>query len=197
MENFSRNDIRKKSSEAIKGKADEDYKVTWYDYYNNMSRPELLKRISYVETISNRRANKIHELKKELQSKRYEQYSEEDSITYNAALEKIGRLERDLEMYQGFLENSNKREEALQQKVTELASATLTPEESIKVIEQNIEQDKELKKANQKKQGRPVTVTDTQRAVIFELHKNGHSIRAIAKQVGKSVGTVHRILNEQ
>lgn len=197
LENFSRNDIRKKSSEAIKGKPDEDYKVTWYDYYNGMSRPELLKRISYVETISNRRATKIHELKKELQSKRYDQYSEEDSITYNAALEKIGRLENDLKMYQEFLENSNKREAELQQKVTELASATLTPEESIKVIEQNIEQDKELKKANQKKQGRPVTVTDTQRAVIFELHKNGHSIRAIAKQVGKSVGTVHRILNEQ
>ncbi|WP_418756960.1 helix-turn-helix domain-containing protein [Eubacterium ventriosum] len=34
-------------------------------------------------------------------------------------------------------------------------------------------------------------------ALIHELHKNGHSIRAIAKQIGKSVGTVHRILNEQ
>lgn len=197
LENLSRNDIRKKSSEAIKGKPDEDYKVTWYDYYNGMSRQELLKRISYVETISNRRADKIHELKKELQSKRYDQYSEEDSITYNAALQKISALEHNLELYQGFYENSEKRVEELQQKVTELASATLTPEESIKVIEQNIEQDKELKKANQKKQGRPVTVTDTQRAVIFELHKNGHSIRAIAKQVGKSVGTIHRILNEQ
>lgn len=197
LESLTMNDIRKKSSESIKGKADEDYKVTWFDYYDSMSRPEVLKRISYVETISDRRANKIKELKKELRNKRYDQYSEEDAITYNAALEKIDRLEHDLEMYQGFLENSNKREAELEQKVTELASATLSPEESIKVIEENIEQDKELKKANQKKQGRPVTVTDTQRAMIFELHKNGHSIRAIAKQVGKSVGTVHRILNGQ
>lgn len=195
LDTLSIRDIRNKATEEVDGKPFNDF--GWFDSYENMSRSELVKRVHYVETISNRRKATIQELKKELQSKRYDQYSEEDSITYNAALEKIGRLERDLKMYQGFVENSNKREAELQQKVTELASATLTPEESIKVIEQNIEQDKELKKANQKKQGRPVTVTDTQRAVIFELHKNGHSIRAIAKQVGKSVGTVHRILNEQ
>lgn len=193
LENLAIGQIREKATEEVGG----EHSYGWYDGYVNMGKADLIKRIRFAEKTSDRRANKIHELKKELQSKRYDQYSEEDSITYNAALEKIGRLERDLEMYQGFLENSNKREAELQQKVTELASTTLTPEESIKVIEQNIEQDKELKKANQKKQGRPVTVTDTQRAVIFELHKNGHSIRAIAKQVGKSVGTVHRILNEQ
>lgn len=193
LENLSIGQIREKATEEVGG----EHSYGWYDGYVNMGKADLIKRIRFAERTSDRRANKIHELKKELQSKRYDQYSEEDSITYNAALQKIGRLERDLKMYQGFVENSNKREAELQQKITELASATLTPEESIKVIEQNIEQDKELKKANQKKQGRPVTVTDTQRAVIFELHKNGHSIRAIAKQVGKSVGTVHRILNEQ
>lgn len=188
-------EIRDKATEEIDGKPFNDF--GWFDSYESMGRAELVKRVHYVETISNRRKDQIRELKKELQSKRYEQYSEEDSITYNAALEKIGRLEWEVKQYQEWLDNSNKRNDELKKQVTELASATLTPEESIKVIEQNIEQDKELKKANQKKQGRPVTVTDTQRAVIFELHKNGHSIRAIAKQVGKSVGTVHRILNEQ
>ena len=195
LDTLSIGQLRDKATEEVDGRHFIDF--GWSDSYSSMSKSELVKRVHYVETISDRRADKIRELKKELQSKRYDQYSEEDSITYNAALETIGRLERDLKMYQGFLENSNNREAELQQKITELASATLTPKESIKVIEQNIEQDKELKKANQKKQGRPVTVTDTQRAVIFELHKNGHSIRAIAKQVGKSVGTVHRILNEQ
>lgn len=188
-------EIRDKATEEVGGEP--FYDIGWSDSYRNISKSELVKRVHYVETISNRRADKIRELKKELLSNRYDQYSEEDSITYNAALQKISSLEYELEMYKTWLENSNKRKEELQQKVTELASTTLTPEESIKVIEQNIEQDKELKKANQKKQGRPVTVTDTQRAVIFELHKNGHSIRDIAKQVGKSVGTVHRILNEQ
>lgn len=197
LETLSVKDIRKKTSEEIDGTIPEDYKVTWFDYYDHMDRTDLVKRLKYVETISERRSKKITELKKELTNNRFEQYSEEDSITYNAALQKISSLEHNLEMWQEWLDNANKRNEELQKQVTELASANLTPEESIKVIEQNIEQDKELKKANQKKQGRPVTVTDTQRAVIFELHKNGHSIRAIAKQVGKSVGTVHRILNEQ
>lgn len=35
----------------------------------------------------------------------------------------------------------------------ELASASLTPEESMQIIEQNIEQSNELKKAARKKQG--------------------------------------------
>lgn len=197
LETLSVKDIRKKTSEEIDGTIPEDYKVTWFDYYDHMDRADLVKRLKYVETISERRSRKITELKKELTNNRFEQYSEEDSITYNAALQKISSLEHNLEMYQQFLENSNKRNDELQQQVTELASATLPPEETIKVVEENIKQDQELKKANQKKKGRPVTMDEHTIALIHELHKNGHSIRAIAKQIGKSVGTVHRILNEQ
>lgn len=188
-------EIRDKATEAIDGKPFNDF--GWYDSYESMSRAELVKRVHYVETISNRRKNQIRELKKELLSKRYDKYSQEDSVTYNEALSKIGRLEYETKQYQEWLDNANKRNDELQQQVTELASATLPPEETIKVVEENIKQDQELKKANQKKKGRPVTMDEHTIALIHELHKNGHSIRAIAKQIGKSVGTVHRILNEQ
>ena len=193
LETLSIGGIREKATEEVGG----EHSYGWYDGYNTMDRADLIKRLRFAEKTSDRRSKKITELKKELQSKRYEQYSEEDSITYNAALQKISSLEHNLEMYQQFLENSNRRNDELQKQVTELASATLPPEESIKVVEENIKQDKELKKANQKKKGRPVTMDEHTIALIHELHKNGHSIRDIARQIGKSVGTVHRILNEQ
>lgn len=197
LEGLTVKDVRKKTSEEIDGTIPEDYAVSWYEYYECMSRADLVKRLKYIETVSERRRRKINELKKDVNDKRFEQYSQEDSVTYNEALQRIAALESNLKMYQEFYENSEKRNDELQQKVTELASATLTPEESIKIIEDNIEQDKELKKATQKKKGRPVTIDERQRALIFELHKNGHSIREIAKQIGKSVGSVHRIINEQ
>lgn len=193
---LSKKDIKELATESITGEPRKD-EVIWYAYYDVMGKAELIKRLKYVETISDRRADQIRELKKDLRSKRYDQYSQEDSVTYNEALSRIGSLKSEVKMYQEWLGNANRRNEELTQKVTKLASATLTPEESIKVVEENIKQDQELKKANQKKKGRPVTMDEHTIALIHELHKNGHSIRAIAKQIGKSVGTVHRILNEQ
>lgn len=193
---LSKKDIKELATESITGEPRKD-EVMWYAYYDVMGKAELIKRLKYAETISDRRADQIRELKKDLRSKRYDQYSQEDSVTYNEALSRIGSLKSEVKMYQEWLGNANRRNEELTQKVTELASATLPPEESIKVVEENIKQDQELKKANQKKKGRPVTMDEHTIALIHELHKNGHSIRAIAKQIGKSVGTVHRTLNEQ
>ena len=193
---LSKKDIKELATESITGEPRKD-EVIWYAYYDVMGKAELIKRLKYVETISDRRADQIRELKKDLRSKRYDQYSQEDSVTYNEALSRIGSLKSEVKMYQEWLGNANRRNEELTQKVTKLASATLPPEESIKVVEENIKQDQELKKANQKKKGRPVTMDEHTITLIHELHKNGHSIRAIAKQIGKSVGTVHRILNEQ
>ena len=193
---LSKKDIKELATESITGEPRKD-EIIWYAYYDVMGKAELIKRLKYVETISDRRADQIRELKKDLRSKRYDQYSQEDSVTYNEALSRIGSLKSEVKMYQEWLGNANRRNEELTQKVTKLASATLPPEESIKVVEENIKQDQELKKANQKKKGRPVTMDEHTIALIHELHKNGHSIRAIAKQIGKSVGTVHRILNEQ
>lgn len=143
----------------------------------------------------------------EIQQKEYDQVIREMNVYKN-------RLERETEDHQKEKDKSQKLEkeiqnlklqlsekinenEELQKKVTEWSTAILTPEKLMEIIEHNIEQEKQLKKVDEKKPGRPVTVTDTQKKLIRELHKNGHSIRAIAKQVGKSVGTVHRILNEQ
>ena len=197
LETLSRNEIRKKTSEAVIGTPDPDYKVTFHDYYVPMTNSELIKKLHYVETISENRRTRIVELKRELQSKRYDKYSQEDAVTYLEALQKINNLQYHLSMYQDWYEKADKKNEELQQEITRLASTTLSPKESIQVIEQNIEEDKKLKKETQKKKGRPVSIDERERAVILELHRNGHSIREIAKQVGRSVGSVHKIINEQ
>ena len=78
-----------------------------------------------------------------------------------------------------------------------IETTTLPLQESVQVIEKNMEQTKDLKKATHKRKGRPCKINDRQKALIFELHKNGHSMRDIATQLGYSVGSIHRILNEE
>lgn len=192
LETLSRVEIARKASDKIIGNGN-----TWYGNYDTMEKSELVERLKYVETISDRRKCKISDLKKKVRSKKYDKYSQEDAVTYNAALEQIRRLEQQLESFSESLERSNKRNEELQQKVTELAAATLPPEESIKVVEQNIQKDNEFKKVNHKRKGRPQKTSPEQIALIRELKKNGHSVREIAKQIGCAVGTVQRYLKEQ
>jgi hypothetical protein len=57
------------------------------------------------------------------------------------------------------------------------------------IIEQNIEQLK-----TKRKPGRPAKIGDDKTSTVLELKKNGNSIRSIAKNVGISVGAVHRII---
>lgn len=176
--------------------SDVKYGEPWYVAYESKSKSELAKRLHFVETISQRRQRQIKELKKQVNDKKYAQYVQEDALTYNEALARADRAETIAEQYLEYNKDAHKKNEELQRQLTELASASLTPEESMQVIEQNIEQSNELKKAARKKQGAPRRIDDRKVALMCELHKKGHSIREISKQVGCSVGSVHRLLNE-
>lgn len=176
--------------------SDIKYKEPWYGSYTSMGEAELIKRLHFERTISQRRQRQIKELKKQVNDKKYAQYVQEDAITYNEALSKAKYAEIWLERFQEYNKVAHKKNEELQRQLTELASASLTPEESMHIIEQNIEQSNELKKAARKKQGAPRKIDDRKVALMCELHKKGYSIREISKQVGCSVGSVHRLLNE-
>lgn len=176
--------------------SDIKYKEPWYGSYTSMGEAELIKRLHFERTISQRRQRQIKELKKQVNDKKYAQYVQEDAITYNEALSKAKYAEIWLERFQEYNKVAHKKNEELQRQLTELASASLTPEESMQIIEQNIKQSNELKKAARKKQGAPRKIDDRKVALMCELHKKGHSIREISKQVGCSVGSVHRLLNE-
>lgn len=176
--------------------SDIKYKEPWYGSYTSMGEAELIKRLHFERTISQRRQRQIKELKKQVNDKKYAQYVQEDAITYNEALSKAKYAEIWLERFQEYNKVAHKKNEELQRQLTELASASLTPEESMQIIEQNIKQSNELKKAARKKQGAPRKIDDRKVALMCELHKKGYSIREISKQVGCSVGSVHRLLNE-
>lgn len=176
--------------------SDIKYKEPWYGSYTSMGEAELIKRLHFERTISQRRQRQIKELKKQVNDKKYAQYVQEDAITYNEALSKAKYAEIWLERFQEYNKVAHEKNEKLQRQLTELASASLTPEESMQIIEQNIKQSNELNKAARKKQGAPRRIDDRKVALMCELHKKGHSIREISKQVGCSVGSVHRLLNE-
>lgn len=176
--------------------SDVKYGEPWYVAYESKSKSELAKRLHFVETISQRRQRQIQELKKQVNDKKYAPYVQEDALTYNEALARADRAETIAEQYLEYNKVAHEKNEELQRQLTELASASLTPEESIQIIEQNIEQSNELKKAARKKQGAPRRIDDRKVALMCELHKKGHSIREISKQVGCSVGSVHRLLKQ-
>lgn len=176
--------------------SDVKYGEPWYVAYESKSKSELAKRLHFVETISQRRQRQIQELKKQVNDKKYGQYVQEDALTYNEALARADRAETIADQYLKYNKVAHEKNEELQRQLTELASASLTPEESMQIIEQNIEQSNELKKAARKKQGAPRKIDDRKVALMCELHKKGHSIREISKQVGCSVGSVHRLLKQ-
>lgn len=195
LEHLSTRDIRDRATEDLE--TDRFTNTKWYDSYDTVSRSELVKRIHYIETISQRRADQISELKKKLRSKKYGQYVQDDAVDYQTALQEISRLQKERNLYQGWYEQWYDRAEELQKKLNHIETTTLPLQESVQVIEKNMEQTKDLKKATHKRKGRPCKINDRQKALIFELHKNGHSMRDIATQLGYSVGSIHRILNEE
>ena len=195
LESLSTREIRDKATKELG--TDKFTNTGWYDLYDTVSRSELVKRVHYVETISQRRADQISELKKKLRSKKYDQYVQDDAVDYQMALQEISRLKKELNLYQGWYEQWYNRADELQKKLNHIENTTLPLQESVQVIEKNMEQTNDLKKATHKRKGRPCKINDRQKALIFELHKNGHSMRDIAIQLGYSVGSIHRILNEE
>ena len=196
-EDITDDELETLSTYQIKEKFNSKYTdKSWTSSYETMTRSELVKRLHYTESVSNRRSEQIKELKKEIRDKKYNQYVQEDAITYNVALQKISSLEHNIELLHNLLEQSNNRIDELQKQNTELATTTLSSDEAVGIIEQNIEQTKQLKSETRRKQGRPPKMDERTIALIHGLKNNGHSIRDIASQVGYSVGSIHRVLKK-
>lgn len=170
--------------------------IKWYYSYWNFDKSELVRKLKYSETISERRRIQIIELKKQLRNNRYEQYVQEDAITYEEALNKISRLESNLRDFQGYFETWFNRSEELEQELAKYAATTLPPEEAGEIVGKNIQENDKLKSQIKKKSGRPAKVDEHQIALIKVLHEEGYSMRKIADQIGCSVGTVHRLLQK-
>lgn len=170
--------------------------IKWYYSYWNFDKSELVRKLKYSETISERRRIQIIELKKQLRNNRYEQYVQEDAITYEEALNKISRLESNLRDFQGYFETWFNRSEELEQELAKYAATTLPPEEAGEIVGKNIQENDNLKSQIKKKSGRPAKVDEHQIALIKVLHEQGYSMRKIADQIGCSVGTVHRLLQK-
>lgn len=170
--------------------------IKWYYSYWNFDKSELVRKLKYSETISERRRIQIIELKKQLRNNRYEQYVQEDAITYEEALNKISRLESNLMDFQGYFETWFNRSEELEQELAKYAATTLPPEEAGEIVGKNIQENDNLKSQIKKKSGRPAKVDEHQIALIKVLHEQGYSMRKIADQIGCSVGTVHRLLQK-
>jgi len=64
------------------------------------------------------------------------------------------------------------------------------------LIRERINAGLDLARKRGKKFGRPLATDGKQRARIMRLRNSGHSIRAIAEQVGVGRGTVHRLISE-
>lgn len=170
--------------------------IKWYYSYWNFDKSELVRKLKYSETISERRRIQILELKKQLRNNRYEQYVQEDAITYEEALNKISRLESNLRDFQGYFETWFNRSEELEQELAKYAATTLPPEEAGEIVGKNIQENNKLKSQIKKKSGRPAKIDEHQVALIRVLHEEGYSMRKIADQIGCSVGTVHRLLQK-
>lgn len=173
-----------------------DLGIKWYYSYWNFDKSELVRKLKYSETISERRRKQIIELKKQLRNNRYEQYVQEDAITYEEALNKISRLESNLRDFQGYFETWFNRSEELEQELAKYAATTLPPEEAGEIVGKNIQENNKLKSQIKKKSGRPAKIDEHQVALIRVLHEEGYSMRKIADQIGCSVGTVHRLLQK-
>lgn len=195
LENLSIEEIRSKCSETINGTSERH--TQWYDYYNGKNRTELVRSIKYVETVSERRKKTIDKLQKQLKDKKFAQYSQDDAVTYSALIRELDQLKHDLKLYQKFYDDEQKRNDELQVKIAQMAAATLSKEEAVQIVEENIVQDTAAKKATRRKKGRPQTMTADQIALIHVLREQGCSIRQIAKQLGKSEGTIHRYIHEK
>lgn len=173
-----------------------DLGIKWYYSYWNFDKSELVRKLKYSETISKRRRAQIIELKKQLRNNRFEQYVQEDAITYEEALNKIGRLEFELKNYQGYFERWYNRSQELEQELAKYAATTLPPKDAGEIVGKNIQENDKLKSKIKKKSGRPAKVDEHQVALIKVLYEQGYSMRKIADQIGCSVGTVHRLLQK-
>lgn len=141
----------------------------------------------------------LRQVERELESermKKYDQYVPEDAASYQAMVHDLNFYKDLCEQQTDYRQTLERRIRELEEQVSDLATATLPTDKAVAIIEQNIEQAKQLKSETRRKQGRPPKMDERTIALIHELKNNGHSIRDIASQVGYSVGSIHRVLKK-
>ena len=68
--------------------------------------------------------------------------------------------------------------------------------QSVEIFAKNIEQDRQDKISKRKPSGRPNKLTESEIQIIYELNKNGYSLREIASQMNCSKSTVDNYLKK-
>lgn len=68
--------------------------------------------------------------------------------------------------------------------------------QSVEIFAKNIEQDRQDKISKRKPAGRPNKLTESEIQIIYELNKNGYSLREIASQMNCSKSTVDNYLKK-
>lgn len=137
----------------------------------------------------------LDEVERELESermKKYDQYVPEDAASYQAMAHDLKFYKNMCEQQTDYRQTLERRIRELEEQVSDLATTALPTDEAVAIIEQNIEQAKEIK--SPKKSGRPPKIDSQKMALVVELKANGHSMRDIAEQLNISVGSVHRYI---
>lgn len=137
----------------------------------------------------------LRQVERELESermKKYDQYVPEDAASYQAMVHDLNFYKDLCEQQTDYRQTLERRIRELEEQVSDLATTTLPKDKAVAIIEQNIEQAKEIKVP--KKSGRPPKIDSQKMALVVELKANGHSMRSIAEQLNISVGSVHRYI---
>ena len=180
---------------------------------SNSENQELRKRINELSKETHEQRQTIHKLEGEvsrqktlrlnvksekrqveieLENERMKKYVPEDAASYQAMVHDLRFYKHLCEQQTEYRQTLERRIKELEEQVSDLATTTLPTNEAVAIIEQNIEQAKEIKVP--KKSGRPPKVDSQKMALIVELKANGHSIRSISEQLNMSVGSVHRYI---
>lgn len=160
---------------------------------------KLESEVSRQRTLRMNVKSDLRQVERELETermKKYEQYVPEDAASYQAMVHDLEFYKNLCEQQTDYRQTLERRIRELEEQVSNLATTTLPTDEAVAIIEQNIEQAKQLKSETRRKQGRPPKMDERTIALIHELKNNGHSIRDIASQVGYSVGSIHRVLKK-
>ena len=137
----------------------------------------------------------LRQVERELETermKKYDQYVPEDAASYQAMVHDLEFYKNLCEQQTDYRQTLERRIRELEEQVSNLATTTLPTDEAVAIIEQNIEQAKEIKV--HKKSGRPPKIDSQKMALVVELKANGYSMRSIAEQLNISVGSVHRYI---
>ena len=156
---------------------------------------KLESEVSRQKTLRMNVKSDLDEVERELESermKKYDQYVPEDAASYQAMAHDLKFYKNMCEQQTDYRQTLERRIRELEEQVSDLATTTLPTDEAVAIIEQNIEQAKEIK--SPKKSGRPPKIDSQKMALVVELKANVHSIRDIAEQLNISVGSVHRYI---